>query len=63
MFVAMGLVIALSCVVPIAMIVMGALFRNDCPAEPHIPVFLIIAGDTPFKLIRISKLGSLMNLT
>ncbi|KAH9489786.1 hypothetical protein Btru_036549 [Bulinus truncatus] len=30
--------------VPVSMIVMGALYKNDCPAEHMIPIYLIVAG-------------------
>uniref|UniRef100_A0A2C9KEJ6 Uncharacterized protein n=1 Tax=Biomphalaria glabrata TaxID=6526 RepID=A0A2C9KEJ6_BIOGL len=30
--------------VPISMIVMGAYFKDDCPAEKMIPIYLIVAG-------------------
>ena len=32
-------------VIPLAMIVVGSIYFDDCPAEPHIPVFLIVGGD------------------
>ena len=30
--------------VPIAMICMGALHKDQCPMEPWIPIFLIVGG-------------------
>ena len=27
------------------MIVVGSIYFDECPAEPHIPVFLIVGGD------------------
>jgi len=35
-----GLVLA----VPIAMIVMGSRYLHECPAEPYIPIYLIVGG-------------------
>ena len=32
-------------VIPLAMIVVGSIYFDECPAEPHIPVFLIVGGD------------------
>ncbi|XP_045919906.1 transmembrane protein 272-like [Micropterus dolomieu] len=32
------------CVMPIAQIVIGALHLNDCPRQPYIPIYLIVAG-------------------
>ena len=31
-------------VIPICMIVIGSIHFNDCPAEPYIPLFLIVGG-------------------
>ncbi len=31
-------------VIPVVMIVVGAVHFDDCPAEPYIPVFLIVGG-------------------
>ncbi|XP_055895235.1 transmembrane protein 272-like [Biomphalaria glabrata] len=31
-------------VIPISMIVIGAIFKDDCPAEQMIPIYLIVAG-------------------
>jgi len=42
------LVLGLS--VPIASIVIGSLYKDQCPAEPHIPIFLIVLG--AFGIIR-----------
>ncbi|XP_038055449.1 transmembrane protein 272-like [Patiria miniata] len=36
--------LALSMAVPIAMIVMGAVYMNDCPAERMIPIYLTVFG-------------------
>lgn len=38
--IAIGLVMA----IPIAMIVIGAEYKNDCPIERKIPIYLIVAG-------------------
>ena len=32
-------------VIPICMIVIGSIHFNDCPAEPNIPLFLIVGGE------------------
>lgn len=37
-------------VIPIAMIVIGAIYKNDCPKEKFIPIYLIVAGS--FGLVR-----------
>ncbi|CAB4002765.1 Hypothetical predicted protein [Paramuricea clavata] len=41
-----GCTIALSFLlaVPVAMIAVGINYRNDCPVEPFIPIYLIVAG-------------------
>lgn len=31
-------------VIPVCMIVIGSMYYNDCPAEPYIPLFLIVGG-------------------
>ncbi len=31
-------------VIPLCMIVVGSIYFDECPAEPHIPVFLIVGG-------------------
>lgn len=38
--IAIGVVMA----IPIAMIVIGAKYKNDCPVEEKIPIYLIVAG-------------------
>jgi len=38
--IAIGLVMA----IPIAMIVIGAKYKNDCPVQDKIPIYLIVAG-------------------
>ncbi|XP_070552887.1 transmembrane protein 272-like [Ptychodera flava] len=35
---------AITMSIPIAMIVMGAMHKDECPAEPYIPVYLIVCG-------------------
>ncbi|XP_053545215.1 transmembrane protein 272 [Bombina bombina] len=32
--------------ISIAMIVMGAVYKDDCPNQPYIPMYLIVAGVT-----------------
>lgn len=35
---------AVTVFIPICMIVIGSIHYNDCPAEPYIPLFLIVGG-------------------
>ena len=42
-------------VIPICMIVIGSIHFNDCPAEPYIPLFLIVGG----KFIEMKSLRNL----
>ncbi|XP_070552909.1 transmembrane protein 272-like [Ptychodera flava] len=37
-------VVGISLSVPITMIVIGAIYKDQCPAEPYIPIFLIVSG-------------------
>ena len=39
-------------VIPICMIVIGSIHFNDCPAEPYIPLFLIVGGKYLTDFIR-----------
>ncbi|XP_029183011.1 transmembrane protein 272-like isoform X3 [Acropora muricata] len=41
-----GCTIALSLLMalPIAMVIMGAKYKDDCPVEPFIPIYLIVGG-------------------
>ena len=39
-------------VIPICMIVIGSIHFNDCPAEPYIPLFLIVGGKLVLKNSR-----------
>ncbi|KAK3744214.1 hypothetical protein QZH41_013567, partial [Actinostola sp. cb2023] len=38
--IAIGILMA----IPITMIVLGAKYKNDCPIEKHIPIYLIVGG-------------------
>ena len=38
---------AVTVFIPICMIVIGSIHYNDCPAEPYIPLFLIVGGMYP----------------
>lgn len=43
---------SITIVIPVAMIVIGSVYFNDCPAEPYIPIFLIVGGTfSTFKYI------------
>ncbi|KAJ8298247.1 hypothetical protein KUTeg_024778 [Tegillarca granosa] len=43
--------------IPISMIVIGAIYLHDCPAERYIPIYLIVAGC--FGLVKnLSSLGN-----
>lgn len=35
---------SITIVIPVAMIVVGSVYFHDCPAEPYIPIFLIVGG-------------------
>lgn len=39
-----GIYIAILLALPIAMIVIGAMYLEDCPRERYIPIYLIVAG-------------------
>ncbi|XP_035806250.2 transmembrane protein 272-like [Amphiprion ocellaris] len=34
----------LSCAIPIAQIAVGAVYLDDCPLQPYIPIYLIVCG-------------------
>lgn len=59
--VAYTIVIAIGMAIPVTMIIIGVLFKDECPAETKIPIYLIVAGSTEttktiFKIIsRCSK--------
>ncbi|KAK3606717.1 hypothetical protein CHS0354_005856 [Potamilus streckersoni] len=38
------IMLGIAMAIPIAMIVIGVLFKNDCKAEYYIPIYLIVAG-------------------
>ncbi|XP_067440070.1 transmembrane protein 272-like [Thunnus thynnus] len=31
-------------IMPIAQLVMGAVYKNDCPQQPYIPIYLMVMG-------------------
>lgn len=35
---------SITVVIPFCMIVIGSVYFHDCPAEPYIPIFLIVGG-------------------
>ncbi|XP_070552897.1 transmembrane protein 272-like [Ptychodera flava] len=35
---------AVSMAIPITMIIIGSIYKDDCPAEPYIPIYLIVSG-------------------
>ena len=37
---------SITIVIPVCMIVIGSVYFHDCPAEPYIPIFLIVGGDS-----------------
>jgi len=49
---------SISVLIPVAMISVGSLYIDECPAEPYVPVFLVIGGAASlFKyLIGVSKI-------
>ncbi|XP_077984092.1 transmembrane protein 272-like [Glandiceps talaboti] len=56
-FIVTGILMA----IPIAMIVMGAMNKDDCPAEPYIPIYLIVAGACSLAVCVLSMCGCLRN--
>ena len=36
---------SITVVIPFCMIVIGSVYFHDCPAEPYIPIFLIVGGE------------------
>ena len=36
---------SITVVIPVCMIVIGSVYFHDCPAEPYIPIFLIVGGE------------------
>ena len=49
-------------VIPICMIVIGSIHFNDCPAEPNIPLFLIVGGERALVLDKVRVLHSSVSL-
>ena len=53
---------SITVVIPFCMIVIGSVYFHDCPAEPYIPIFLIVGGkifrfkDANLLCISLSKL-------
>lgn len=43
-FLLKGVLGCLPLVLPICMILVGSIYLGDCPAEPHLPLFLIVVG-------------------
>ena len=44
---------SITVVIPFCMIVIGSVYFHDCPAEPYIPIFLIVGGNfLHIKLIK-----------
>lgn len=39
-----ALTVAIVIVVPVSMVVIGLFRLHDCPAEPFIPIFLVVGG-------------------
>jgi hypothetical protein len=39
------IVIGITILIPICMLVVGAVYFNDCPVESHIPIYLIVGGE------------------
>ena len=39
---------SITVVIPFCMIVIGSVYFHDCPAEPYIPIFLIVGGNLSF---------------
>ena len=39
-------------IIPLCMIAIGSVYFNECPAEPYIPIFLIVGGTvTPYRAL------------
>ena len=36
---------SITVVIPVCMIVIGSVYFHDCPAEPYVPIFLIVGGE------------------
>ncbi|XP_071485362.1 transmembrane protein 272-like [Diadema antillarum] len=45
------ILLALALAIPISMIVIGAIYKDDCPVERFIPIFLIVEG--AFQIVKI----------
>lgn len=46
----------ISCVMPIAQFVVGALYQFDCPRQPYIPIYLLVMGVVSMLLALLSIL-------
>ncbi|XP_029696696.1 uncharacterized protein isoform X3 [Takifugu rubripes] len=44
------------CIMPVAQIAIGAVHLNNCPREPHIPIYLIVSGVFTLALALLSCL-------
>ncbi|XP_070711102.1 transmembrane protein 272-like [Pempheris klunzingeri] len=38
------------CILSIAQLAVGAVYQNDCPRQPYIPVYLLVSGAVPLLL-------------
>ena len=47
---------SITVVIPFCMIVIGSVYFHDCPAEPYIPIFLIVGGNmvSPWSVLMLS---------
>ena len=43
---------SITVVIPVCMIVIGSVYFHDCPAEPYVPIFLIVGGEQPGILLE-----------
>lgn len=48
------LLLALASAIPIAQLIVGSLHKNECPMNPMIPKYLIVAGAAGITLIVLS---------
>jgi hypothetical protein len=37
--------------IPLTQVIVGSLFKNQCPIDPHIPIYLIVSGAATLTLL------------
>ena len=53
------IICSITVVIPVCMIVIGSIYFDECPAEPYIPIFLIVGGERNRERVRFPGLTEL----